>query len=325
MKIKQAFKNFNNNIFPDSYYLKGSDHFLQEFFIQKVCDLKFKNKNFDKILLIPDDLIGKNIIDEFSTNDLFGNKKLFILKNFQKLKSKEQTFILNYCKNPIDNQLLFIINDDWMKKTTYLNKLEQLIGFIDVQTPYGTDMKKWINYLFKLKGKKVDNRVVETLLDMVGDSLSNVNNEIEKICLFIKDKKIVDYKEIKHFSGWINNRKKWQLLLSIAEKDFDKSIFLCKILLSKGTSIISLVYSTTTLLQELLYAKMNMGTFSNYRGYIGLPLSIKKRISFFKESYSILEIEKGLLELGKIDRKQKTETSIDEADFIQFIGEFVGT
>ena len=47
------------------------------------------------------------------------------------------------------------------------------------------------------------------------------------------------------------------------------------------------------------------------------------KIVSFKELYSIEQLECGLLELSNIDKRQKTENSIDEADLIQFIGTFV--
>jgi hypothetical protein len=87
--------------------------------------------------------------------------------------------------------------------------------------------------------------------------------------------------------------------------------------------MISLIYPLTAFLQELLYAKMNKGTFSNYRGYIPIPFIIKNKIPSFKEYYSIQELERGLLELSVIDKRQKTRYSLDEADLIQFIGVFV--
>ena len=62
------------------------------------------------------------------------------------------------------------------------------MGFIDVQTPFDDEIKKWIIYLFKSKGRVVDYKVMEDLLDMAGQSLSNINNEIEKDCLFSKEK-----------------------------------------------------------------------------------------------------------------------------------------
>ena len=39
----------------------------------------------------------------------------------------------------------------FFKKTNNLNKLEKLIGYVDVQTPLNYEMKKWVKYFFKKK------------------------------------------------------------------------------------------------------------------------------------------------------------------------------
>ena len=98
-----------------------------------------------------------------------------------------------------------------------------------------------------------------------------------------------------------------------------------RVILAQGDSMLSLLYPITILLQELLFSKMNNGTYENYKGYIGLPTSLKSKISSFKEFYTIDEIENGLIELGKIDYRQKTGNSNDEIDLLQFLGVFVGT
>ena len=36
---------------------------------------------------------------------------------------------------------------------------------------------------------EAENRVVDSLIDLVGDSLSNIKNEVDKICLFKENKK----------------------------------------------------------------------------------------------------------------------------------------
>ena len=74
----------------------------------------------------------------------------------------------------------------------------------------------------------------------------------------------------------VSNRQRKELLFAIAERNFDKSILSMRVILSQGDSMLSLLYPITILLQELLYAKMNNGTYSNYKGYIGLPLSLEK-------------------------------------------------
>ena len=178
MKIKQALNNIRNNIFFNIFYLKGNDQFLQDFFVQKVTSLIFKNKIVHKILISPDEVNNQHLIDQILTNDLFSSNKVFILRDIQKFKLKQQEDLFQYCKNPINSHLLFLINDEWVKRTNYLNKFEKLLGFIDVQTPFDDEIKKWIIYLFKSKGRVVDYKVMEDLLDMAGQSLSNINNEI---------------------------------------------------------------------------------------------------------------------------------------------------
>ena len=323
MKVKEAISNLKSGSFLSSYYLKGNDQFLQNFLIQKSVGYIFKNNPFHKTLMNPFDMNEKEIIDQILITDLFKSNKLFILRDPQKIRSKVFEELLSYLKNPYDNHLLIIINNDFMKKSSNLNKVERYLGFIDVQTPHETELKKWIVYLFKLRDKKVSLEVVNFLIEIAGDSLNHIDNEIEKVCLLMKDHKHIEYKDLKQFSGWKKERNRWELLIAIGEKNFDKSIFLAKRILSNGDSMISLIYPLTVLLQEILYAKMNKGTNSIYRGYIAIPNMVKMRIRSFKELYSIEQLEYGLSELSNIDKRQKTKYSIDEADLIQFIGTFV--
>jgi len=323
MKIKEAITSMKNNTFFSSYYLKGNDQFLQNFFIQKSIGYIFKDNPYYKTLMNPVDMNEKEIIDQILITDLFKSNRLFILRDPQKIRNKVFKDLLSYLKNPHKNHLLIIINDDWIKKSSNLNKIERYLGYIDMQTPRENELKKWIVYLFKLRDKEVSFEVVDFLIEMAGDSLNHIDNEIEKVCLFMKDYKHIKYKHLKQFSGWRRERNRWELLIAIGEKNFEKSIFLAKRILSSGDSMISLLYPLTAFLQEILYAKMKKGTNLIYRGYIPIPHNVKMKIVSFKELYSIEQLECGLLELSNIDKRQKTENSIDEADLIQFIGSFV--
>ena len=77
------------------------------------------------------------------------------------------------------------------KRLNNLNKLEKLIGYVNVQTPLNYEMKKWVKYFFKKNGMKVEDKVVDILVDLIGDSLSNLKNEIDKICLYKGNEKSI--------------------------------------------------------------------------------------------------------------------------------------
>jgi hypothetical protein len=69
---------------------------------------------------------------------------------------------------------------------------------------------------------------------------------------------------------------------------------------------------------------MKNGTYDEYRGYIPIPPSVKKRISSFSRSFKMKELESALMILGNIDKRQKTAYSRDETELIQLIGNVIG-
>ena len=42
----------------------------------------------EKVLMLPDDMSGKEIVDRITTKDLFSTKKIFIIRDPQKIKGK---------------------------------------------------------------------------------------------------------------------------------------------------------------------------------------------------------------------------------------------
>ena len=114
MKVKDAINDLKiGNIHP-VYFLKGNDQFLQTFFIQKVSETFFGDSDKDQTLMLPDDMKGKEIMDRLTMSDLFSSKKLFVLRNPQQLKGRPIDDLIQYCKSPMENHILLLINDDWM-------------------------------------------------------------------------------------------------------------------------------------------------------------------------------------------------------------------
>ena len=85
----------------------------------------------------------------------------------------------------------------------------------------------------------------------------------------------------------------------------------------------SLIFPISNLFQEILYFKMNNGTFVNSRSYNSVSASLKKRLPEFAERYSYEKIYVALRVLGNIDKRQKTSYSINETELLYFIGNVI--
>ncbi len=130
--------------------------------------------------------------------------------------------------------------------------------------------------------------------------------------------------DIEKFSGWKRERQRWEFLQALGSKDYDKAIALGKAIITSNDTMISLIYPLTTMFQEMLFAKMKNGTFGEPPGYMPIPPSVKKQIPQYARGYSQEKLECALIELGKIDKRQKTSFSTDETELIQFIGHVLG-
>ena len=78
IELKNAIRSVQNNNIKPIYFLKGGDHFLQNFFIEKICNSLFINEKINKNLLTSNEMAGKEIIESLLSSDLFSTKKLFI-------------------------------------------------------------------------------------------------------------------------------------------------------------------------------------------------------------------------------------------------------
>ena len=323
IEIKNAIRMIQNNDALPVYYLKGNDQFLHNFFIEKLCDSIFAENKIIKSLLTPHEMSGKEIIEQILFSDLFNTQKLFILRDPQQLKGKAVKDLLEYCSNPIPNHFLVLINDNFMDNSSFSKSVMKNIDPINVSTPFTRDLSKWARFFFKENNKKAEPSIIEELVENFGDSLYNIKNEIDKLCL-LNNNAIIKASDINSPSSWIRSRQRWELMSSIGNRDLERSISLSKEIIGDSDTMISLVYPLTALFQEILYAKMNNGTFVNPKSYIPLSSSIKNNISTFARRYNKQEIEKSIRELKDIETRQKTSNSDDESDLINFIYNVIG-
>lgn len=161
----------------------------------KIKDL-INNLNFNDAYISTYDMDNtslNNALEDLNTYSLLSNKKVIIIKSIDKLTNNNTDYNLNealdnlykYIENPNPNYLLIITLN---KLNHRLNRDKNLIGIctcIDVE--YNT--KDRINKI--LEGYKLDNGLVDYLIDY----LNNDNERIENECLKLKNYKLEE-KEI---------------------------------------------------------------------------------------------------------------------------------
>ena len=159
---------------------------------------------------------------------------------------------------------------------------------------------------------------------MTGDSLHHMQNEIEKLCIWSGERSTINDDDLNQFSGWRRNSQRWEFISALASGNLDRSVSIGKTIITENENMISLIYPLTALYQEMLYAKMNSGTFPHYKGYIPISRSIRQRIPEFAKKFSRKKLEFALKQLKRIEKRQKTISCDDQSELIQFIYNVLG-
>ena len=321
--LKKILSNINNGVIDKIYFLKGEDQFLQNFFIDKLFLNIFSDTQGFKKFFTTIEFSGKEIIDSILSVDLFVSRKLFIVKDPQKIKGKPLDELLKYCNNPLDNHFLVLINDNFADSDSFSKKMPKNILKLNVSTPLRDELLKWAKFFTKENGKTITTELLNEIVENCGDSLYNVKNEIDKICLLNNDKEII--KDcINSETSFLRGRKRWELFNSIGARDLEKSIKLAKSLINSSENMVSMIFPLMTFFQEILYFKMNDGTFIKPNGYIPLSRSIQNNLGNFSRNYRKDEIELAVRKLKEIEIKQKTSNIDDETEFISFLYNAIG-
>ena len=321
--FKSALSQLKKGKIDNVYLLKGEDQFLQNFFIEKLYDAIFIKTKGTKEFLTLNEFSGKEIMDKLISSDLFGTKKLFILKDPQQIKGKVVEELISYCQDPLKNHFLVLINDNYMDKSSFSKKLQKYISNINVSTPFQNELFKWAKFFINDNKKNISDELLSQIIETCGDSLYNIKNEIDKICL-ISDSDNITKEHLNLDSSFSRSRKRWEMIASIGNRDLKNSVRLAKSIINNSESMISMIFPLLTLFQEILFIKMNNGTFIKPVGYIPLSASLQNNLSKYSSNYETSDIVKALRKLKEIEIKQKTSNIDDESELISFIFNVVG-
>ena len=322
--ITQLMNSLKNGVVEPIYLFQGTDKYLQRFLSDKIAQKHFQDSKSDKILLIPDDMKGPEIIEQITATDLFSSEKMFVLLEPQKISGQSRKELLSYCDKPIKSNCLVIVLEEFGKNVAMVRELTSRFTAINVSSPFENDMRKWAQYFLKDKGIKANTKVLNTIIEIAGDSVGHIANEIDKISILLDEGQELTDDLVQQFSGWKREHQRWEFFKYLGNKDLKQTLKIGLSLITQNETMLTLIYPLTTFFQELLFTKLSPDLVPGRNGYVPLSNSIVKSLPQFAKKYSRKETELALKLLGEIDVRSKTTTVSDESEMTKFLFNLLG-
>ena len=208
------------------YWLEGEE----DFFIDQVIQfaehqiLPEGEAEFNLTIFYGRDTAWADVINACRRYPMFAEKQVVILKEAQDMKGIDK--LEAYLEKPLLSTLLFVAYKG--KKVDGRTKMAKLIKdkavHLTAKKLYDNALPEWTSDLVKAKGYTITKKALFLLIDHIGNDLSRLSNEIDKLALNLKGSNAITEDDIEKFVGVSKEFNVFELQQAIAQRDLYKAV-----------------------------------------------------------------------------------------------------
>lgn len=317
---KRKFKPVYYFFGEDSYNLSFTLHTLEEAFKPLILS------EFDKETIYAED---KSIVDilGLATSFPFGSeKKLIIVREAEKIKDKKP--LKDYSASPAEFTVIAFFHTGAITNLSSepFKTLSENKFLFEAKELKGKNLIDWLISEAEEKGKKFSDENAQVMVDIVGENRNMLEDQLEKICVFLNKEKEITIESIQQISSELKQFNIFDLQNAIGLKDKSKSLTVAYNLLDNGaepTFIITMLTRYFTGLAKITELQTKNIPVQEAARIVGThhfyyPNYVKARKLFSDEK--LVEVFRALL---KADVSVKTTTADDKTIITLLIAEIL--
>jgi DNA polymerase III subunit delta len=237
LSILEASKTFTKDKFLPVYFFFGNDYYSIDAVVRELESAisPFIGSDFDKETIYGDDKVNLPQLLSMASSFPFGSEKKFILfKEFDKVKDINS--LTEYVRNPpLYTTIAFIFNGElqYPEKEPYKSLIEQKFIF-EAKELKGDNLISWLVEIARKNGKQLSAENAQLLTEISGGNRSLLEDQLEKIFIFLGTEKVIDYPTIEALSASLKENTIFELQDALGRKDKPKSVKILYNLLERG-------------------------------------------------------------------------------------------
>ncbi|HVK96349.1 MAG TPA: DNA polymerase III subunit delta, partial [Flavisolibacter sp.] len=159
---------------------------------------------------------------------MFSDKQVVILKEAQSMRDIDK--LESYIEKPLSSTLLFVAYKE--KKVDGRTRLAKLLKekavLYTTKKIYDNALPEWTSELVNSKGFSITKKALFLLIDHIGNDLSRLSNEIDKLALNLGERKKITEDDIERFIGLSKEFNVFELQQALSQRDLYKAIRISK-------------------------------------------------------------------------------------------------
>ena len=224
-------KDLKSSKYSPVYFLQGEE----PYYIDLIADLIEKNclneseKSFNQTILYGKDVNTNTILLNAKKFPMMSERQVVIVKEAQEVsdlgKEAGDSQLNAYIQNPLPSTVLVLC---YKYKTldarkTLAKNLDKFAVLVNSKKIYDNQVPDWVTAYISQKGFKVNNKASVLLAEFVGNNLSRLANEIDKLLINLKEGQEVNEDLIEKYVGISKEFNVFELQQALIKRDVYKA------------------------------------------------------------------------------------------------------
>ena len=319
MSHEKIIGEWKKKVFKPFYWLEGEE----DYFIDKVMDyaehhiLTESESGFNLTIFYGKDASWPDVINACRRYPMFSERQVVLLKEAQQMKDVDK--LESYIENPLGSTVLVVSYKE--KKVDGRTKFAKLLKekgvLLSTKKIYDNQLSQWTEEIVKNHGYEISRKALMLLVDHIGNDLSRIENEIEKIKVNLGKRQTINEDDIEEFIGISKEFNVFEFQNALASKNLANCVRIIQYFEANPKAApIQLVLPSLYSFYSKLYMAYGVGSSDDktVAAAIGVnPFFIKDYLQAAR-LYSFPQVEKALLLLHQYNLKSVGVSDIGTED-----------
>lgn len=226
MAVEKIISEWKKNSFKPVYWLEGEE----EYYIDKAVEyaehhiLPESEASFNLTVFYGRDANWADVMNACRRYPMFAERQVVILKEAQQMRDVEK--LEAYVDNPLHSTVFVVSYKDKKVdgRTSFAKTLKAKAVLVTTKKMYDSKLPEWTQELVQSKGLTISAKGLALLVDHIGNDLSRIENEIDKLSVNLGKRKGITEEDIEEFIGVSKDFNVFELQAALAKKDLAKAI-----------------------------------------------------------------------------------------------------
>lgn len=226
MSVEKIISDWKKKLFKPVYWLEGEE----DYFIDKIVHyaehniLSESEAGFNLTVFYGRDADWTQVINSCKRYPMFSERQVVLLKEAQHMRDIDK--LESYIAQPLSSTIFVVAYKE--KKVDGRTQLAKLLKtkaeLFTTKKMYDSALPEWTNEMVKGKGFTISQKAVLLLVDHIGNDLSRIDNEVDKMLVNLGSRTNITEDDIEKYVGVSKEYNPFELQSAMAARDLPKAM-----------------------------------------------------------------------------------------------------